>query len=86
MRASEPALGLLTLAGVAPGQRVSVQAIRAGYGLARRLEALGLVPGTPLTVVANAGTGPLLVEVRGTRLGLGRGAACKVLVGPAPGD
>jgi len=44
---------------------------------------MGIVPGTIVRVVRrNAMMGPVEVEVRGTRLLLGRGIAAKVLVEP----
>ena len=40
---------------------------------------MGLVPGTPLTVISMNG-GPMILEVMGTRLMIGRGMARKVMV------
>jgi len=62
---------------------VIVRGVVAGYGLARRLADMGIVPGTVVRVVRqNAMMGPVEIEVRGTRLLLGRGVAAKVLVEP----
>ncbi|MBM1154874.1 ferrous iron transport protein A [archaeon] len=72
-----------TLADIQPGVEAVVRGVVAGYGLARRLADMGIVPGTIVRVVRrNAMMGPVEVEVRGTRLLLGRGIAAKVLVEP----
>ena len=66
-----------------------VEAIHACLAIARRLASLGIVPGTPVTVLANTMAGPIIVEARGGRLALGRGEAMKVIVKPvahAPGE
>ena len=48
---------------------------------AKRLSDLGLTPGTKVTVVKSAPfNGPLEVTVRGSRLGIGRGMASRILV------
>jgi len=76
-------IGGLTLADIQPGVEAVVRGVVAGYGLARRLADMGIVPGTVVRVVRrNAMMGPVEVEVRGTRLLLGRGVAARVLVEP----
>ncbi len=45
-----------------------------------RLATLGFTPGATLTMVQNFGRGPLIVNIRSTRIALGRGEAAKVLV------
>ena len=62
------------------GARVRVVGVDAGRGLATRLAAMGLVPGVEVLIVRNAGSGPAVVEVKGTRLALGRGMAAKIRV------
>jgi Fe2+ transport system protein FeoA len=48
---------------------------------AKRLNDLGLTPGTKVTVVKSAPfNGPLEVSVRGSRLAIGRGMASRILV------
>ena len=47
----------------------------------KRLNDLGLTPGTKVTVVKSAPfNGPLEVSVRGSRLAIGRGMASRILV------
>ncbi len=51
------------------------------WGLKRRLEDMGLTPGTKVTVIKSAPFhGPLEVHVRGSRLAIGKGMAERVFV------
>ena len=51
-----------------------------GRNMITRLMAMGLTVGTKIRIVKSTGPGPVLIEVRGTRLALGRGVATKILV------
>ena len=53
---------------------------RGQRGITKRLLDLGLTKGCTFKVVHGSGRGPVLVEVRGTRIALGHGLASKVLV------
>ena len=64
------------------GTRGLVSSLPQGHGLAKRLIALGLTPGAEVEVLQNRGQGPLIVEVHGARLALGRGQARQVAVKP----
>ncbi len=63
-----------------PGESARVVSVQGGRGLARRLAELGLTPGEPVRVLSAGWRGPVLVEVRGSRIALGRGMAAKVFV------
>jgi ferrous iron transport protein A len=67
---------------VPPGSRAVVSSLPAARGLAKRLIALGVTPGAEVRVLQNRGRGPLIVEVHGCRLALGRGQAMRVGVEP----
>jgi ferrous iron transport protein A len=54
--------------------------------LLSRLATLGFTPGAELTMIQNYGWGPLIVQIRGTRIALGRGEASKVNVTPTDTD
>ena len=69
---------LLTMA--PPGKPLRVLSIRAGWGLNRRLLGIGLTPGAEVRVLSTGGPGPLEIELRGSRIALGRGAAQKIVV------
>ena len=51
-----------------------------GRGILRRLLDLGLTKGCTFKVIQGSRHGPILVEVRGTRLALGHGLASKLIV------
>ncbi|MBN1660204.1 MAG: FeoA domain-containing protein [Anaerolineae bacterium] len=70
----------LTLSAVARGERVRLQSIVGGHELLSRLASLGFTPGAWLSVVQNRGRGPIIVELRGTRVALGRGEATRIVV------
>jgi Fe2+ transport system protein FeoA len=46
----------------------------------RRLLDLGITRGCTFTVVQGGGHGPVLIEVRGTRIALGHNMACRIIV------
>ena len=75
---------MITLAQVPAGSRAVVASLPHPRGLAKRLIALGLSPGAEVRVLQNRGRGPLIVEVHGARLALGRGQAERVVVVPVP--
>lgn len=70
----------MPLAIVQAGRRVRFVAVDAGHGLQVRLAAMGLVPGVEIEVIRNSIHGPFLVEVKGSRIMLGRGMAQKIMV------
>jgi len=70
----------MSLSSVRTGESVRIKRIDSGHTLLSRLATLGFTPGTQLQVIQNRGRGPLIVNVRGTRVALGRGEASKILV------
>lgn len=69
----------IPLSSLRPRERGRVLSILGGWGAARRLMELGLVPGEVVEVVSNS-YGPIVVRVRGSSFALGRGLASKVIV------
>jgi len=62
-------------------QQVKVMEIQGGWGVRRRLGQLGIHPGDVLTVVRyGAFQGPILIQVHGSQVALGRGIAARILV------
>ncbi len=61
------------------GERVVIKEIAGGMGIKRRLEAMGLYPGEEVEVVLANG-GPVILSVKGSRVGIGRGMAFKIFV------
>ena len=64
---------------LSPGRRGRVIAMQGGRGLKHRLAEMGLSIGAEVVLVRFGG-GPVVVEVRGTRLMLGRGMAHRIMV------
>ena len=50
-----------------------------GYMSTQRLTHLGITPNTPIKIIRK-GRGPVLIEIRGSRLAIGKGLASKVIV------
>jgi ferrous iron transport protein A len=71
---------MMPLSMVSPGETVVVAAVRAGWGLQRRLADLGLTPGVRVRVVNSGKPGPVVLDVRGSRLALGYGVAHRIMV------
>jgi ferrous iron transport protein A len=74
----------LSLAGA--GKLLSVTDIIGGAGIKRRLFDLGLTPGVRVMVMSGYHPGPLLIAIRGSRLGLGFGIAQKIMVKEAENE
>ena len=72
----------MPLAMARAGEVVTVVGVRGGWGLQRRLADMGLTPGVRIRLINNQIAGPVLVELRGARVALGRGVAQKVMVKP----
>lgn len=70
----------IPLAMVAPGELVTVTEVRGGWGLQRRLADMGLIPGVQIRVMNSQAPGPVLINLRGSRVALGRGIAQKIAV------
>ena len=69
-----------TLSEIKTGDLVTLHSITVGRELTSRLTSLGLTPGAKVEVLQNFGRGPIIVNVRGTHVALGRGEARKLLV------
>ena len=71
---------MMPLSMVSPGELVQVVTVRSGWGLQRRLADMGLTPGVQVRVVNSQGRGPVILDLRGSRLALGHGVAHKIMV------
>ncbi len=71
---------IVPLLSLAPNERGVVVDLMGGSNFRSRLYAMGLAPGAVVKVLGNYPRGPLIVEVSGTRIALGRGMAARVLV------
>jgi len=70
----------MPLSMVSSGEEVRVVAVRAGWGLQRRLADMGLTPGVQVRVINSQRPGPVVLDIRGSRLALGYGVAHKIMV------
>lgn len=70
----------MSLDRIATGKRARVVGVRGGRILRARLATFGFVPGAEVYVWRNEGVGPIIVQVLGTRVALGRGEAARVFV------
>ena len=77
---------MMPLSMVSPGEVVQVAAVRAGWGLQRRLAEMGLNPGVQVRVINSQRPGPVVLDVRGSRLALGHGIAHKIMVTQYPDE
>jgi Fe2+ transport system protein FeoA len=66
------------------GQTVRFVGVEGGCGLQRRLLEMGFRPGTLLEIIEAGRGGPVIVQLAGSRLVLGRGMIDRVLVTPVP--
>lgn len=62
------------------GGLYTLAAFQMGQGLKEKIFSMGLNSGTKFKILLNSGHGPVEVEVRQTRLGIGRGMAQQIRV------
>jgi len=75
----------ITLSEAKEGEVYKILTFTGGKGLRCRLEGLGVYPGQTIKVIQNK-WGPVLLEVMGRKVGIGRGQARKILLIPADED
>ena len=73
----------LPLNDVRAGSIVRIVEIEAGHGLKNRLAAMGLLTNVQIRVVRNDGAGQIIVNVKNSKVILGRGMSHKVFVAEA---
>ena len=72
----------VALSSLRPGARARVTTVEGGHAMAQRLAAMGVYTGVNLLVVRGGRDGPVITDVRGTRIIIGRGMASRVIVTP----
>ncbi|MEM3000105.1 MAG: metal-dependent transcriptional regulator [Candidatus Bathyarchaeia archaeon] len=74
---------LVAISSLKEGQRGKIALIRGGRNMVQRLLDMGLTPGTTICIVRIAPLGgPVELEVRDTKLAIGKGVASKIFVEP----
>ncbi|HOV64313.1 MAG TPA: FeoA family protein [Spirochaetia bacterium] len=71
---------MMPLSNVKTGSKVRIVGCKAGKNLERRLEVLGCIPGEIIRVSLNDGHSPLIINVKGADVMLGRGMCGKIFV------
>ena len=70
-----------TLLDLPVGARAEVTSLRGGFGLQRHLASLGIMPGKIVQKITTQPMGgPIMLEVEGARIAIGRGMAGRVVV------
>lgn len=69
-----------TLASLENGTGARVSRIEGGAAALKRFSAMGLMPGCQVFKEAGDSHGPVVVQVCGARLAIGRGMASKIIV------
>lgn len=73
--------GIVNLHDLRSGQAGEIVSIETGFHAKRRLEDMGLTPGTRIRVLRMAPFGgPIEISVRGSRLAIGRGMSRRIMV------
>ncbi len=70
----------MPLAMARPGEKLKVVGLRGGWGIHKRLTDMGLTPGVHIRIINCQMPGPVIIELRGSRVALGRGIAQRVMV------
>ena len=76
----------MTLDQLQPGRSATILTIEGGPGVQQRLLQIGLHPGDTVSLASRgAFRGPVLINVAGMQVALGRGIARRIVVSPEPG-
>ncbi len=72
---------IVSLTEMAPGQSGIVASLKGGWGMVRRMQAMGIRPGVPITkTTSQPFRGPISVQVGNTQVALGFGLARRIMV------
>ena len=61
------------------GTKVTIEQIKGGLKIKKRLEEIGLIPGKEIEII-KAGPGPVVIKVQTAKVALGFGEAMKIFV------
>ncbi len=71
---------IIPLSKIRSGEKARLVTIEAGRGLNNRLASMGLVSDVEISVISNSHPGPFVINVKGSKVMLGRGMANKIMV------
>jgi ferrous iron transport protein A len=81
MRDTNPDEGGVPLTMLLPGERAKIVALGAGSGKQRHFRTMGLMEGKIVKIIATQpARGPLVLDIEGTQIAIGRGMARQILV------
>ncbi len=69
-----------SIAQLQSGEKARMVDTQYGHVDFSRMASFGLTPGVTITVIQNFGSGPMIVQVRGSHIALGRNQAAKIFV------
>ena len=70
----------IPLAFLSEGEEGEIIGFNGGRGMVQRLSDMGFIPSEKVKVLTSNSPGPVLVDVKGSRIALGRGVAMKIIV------
>lgn len=70
----------MSLSDLESGNKAVVESILGGRHLRQRLVNLGVLPGSEVTVIRSSRLGPMVLNVQGSQIMLGRGMASQIYV------
>lgn len=70
----------IPLAMLPENEEATIVELRGGRGLVRRLSELGFTRGTKVKMLKSGLPGPVLVDIKGSRIALGRGVVMRITV------
>jgi len=71
---------MMTLTMASENEILRIVEVNHGYKFKKKLSEMGLYPNSTVELIKNDICGPLIVDVKGSRLIIGRGQAQKILV------
>jgi ferrous iron transport protein A len=81
MREMNPGGDVVPLTMLLPGEQARIVALQHGKGRQHHFRTMGLMEGKIVRVIASQpGRGPLVIDVEGTQIAVGRGMARHILI------
>ncbi|MEA3266271.1 MAG: FeoA domain-containing protein [Candidatus Fermentibacteria bacterium] len=74
--------GIIQLLHAPKGTPMEIVSLDGGKVMHQKLTAMGLTHHTVVRVLRGDGSGPMVIEVRGSRVGLGQGMCSRIMVRP----
>lgn len=74
--------GIIQLLHAPKGTPMEIVSLDGGKVMHQKLTAMGLTHHAVVRVLRGGGSGPMVVEIRGSRVGLGQGICSRIMVRP----